>query len=97
MFLDEELLMIGRSCDQTEKSIIDCVSKMINVSFQNLNKRLEGNKTDTSIMSGFRRVNKTWQMVADKLESEGISLVKREGFRLYVESKPEFKNVFFNK
>lgn len=95
MFLDDELLMLGRNVELTEENIKECVGKMINVCFNNLSKRLEGNKTDQTIRTGFKRVNKTWQMVADKLNTEGRGFMKIDGFKIYVESKPEFRGVFF--
>lgn len=97
MFLDDELLMIGRSSDLSEENIKRCVGKMINVCFANLQSRLGNNKTEQSIIAGFNRVNKTWQMVADKLSEEGKGFIKRNGFQLFVESKQEFKGIFFKK
>ena len=95
MFLDDELLMLGRNCELTEEAIRECVGKMINVSFANLSNRLNGNKDDVSIIAGFKRVNKTWQIVAEKLDKEGRGFIKRNGFQLFVESNPEFKCIFF--
>ena len=95
MFLDEELLKLGRNFDLTEENIRECVCEMITVSFANLINRLNGNKDEQSILAGFKRVNKTWQMVAEKLDNEGKGFIKRNGFKLFVESKPEFKGIFF--
>lgn len=95
MFLDDELLELGRSCDLTENGIKECATKMMNVSFANLAKRFYGRTDNNTILMEFKRVNKTWQMVANVLAKEGRGFIKIDGFKLFVESKPEFKGIFF--
>jgi hypothetical protein len=96
MFLDDELLQIARNADDTTmQGITDAVSKMINACFNNLQERIAGNTTDEVIISNFYRVDNTWKLVAKKLELENKCFIRSNGFRRFVESKPEFKNVFF--
>jgi len=97
MFLDDELLMIGRECDLTEESIFNSINKMINASFTNLLKRIGNSPSERQTRANFRRVNNTWYKVAEILEKENKGFVKKDGFQLFVESKPEFKDIFFNK
>ena len=97
MFLDDELLLIGRSVELNEKSINETISKMINACFANLNKNIEGKpRTNQTILSSFKRVNNTWIKVSKRLDKEGIGFVKTNGFQIFVESESEFKGLFFN-
>jgi len=96
MFLDDELLLIARNTDDTTKEgLIDGISKMINACFTNLQEKIAGNLSNDVIISNFNRVNRTWMIVAARLEFEGKQFIRKDGFKRFVESKTEFKNVFF--
>jgi hypothetical protein len=97
MFLDEELLEIGRNTGLTEDCINKSISKMVKVCFANLEKNLPKRSSDEMVISQFKRVNNTWKAVARILDHECLGFVKEDGFQLYVESKEEFtflKSVF---
>lgn len=95
MFLDEQLLQIGRSTDMTNESAHKSISDMINACFSNLSKSIINHKDDGTILSNFKRVNQTWIDVAKMLDNEGKGFVKPDGFKIFVESKPEFQGIFF--
>lgn len=92
MFLDDELLEIGRKADlSTYTSVNSACQKMLQVCFGNLVKNIE--KDFSLISANFKRVNKTWVKVARLLSSEGKGFVNEDGFRLFVEATPGFKGI----
>jgi len=97
MFLDEKLLEIGRSAElKTKQGITQAINKMINACFKSLSDSLQKHRDDKTILSNFKRVNKTWEDVAKMLENENKGFIKPERFKIFVESKEEFKHIFFN-
>lgn len=95
MFLDEELLEIGRNTDLTKfDSVKKSIGKMIQICFKNLSEKINGNLDDKIILANFKRVNNTWMTIADKLESEGRGFIQRDGFKLVCKGNDEFKNLF---
>ena len=97
MFLDEELLKIGRNTDINNwEEINKSVSEIIKKCFDSLSENISPKSSDKDILSQFKRVNNTWRSVAKKLEKENKGILKIDGFRLYVEQKTAFKNIFFN-
>lgn len=96
MFLDDELLQIGRSVELTDEGMRKSISSMIKVCFESLHKQLNGKRDELSIKANFKRVNNTWIKVCTKLDKEGLGFAKINGFQLFVEQKPEFKGIFFN-
>ena len=95
MFLDDKLLQLGRNNELTDEGIRECVGLMLNACFDNLQKNINSKSPEQAIKASFKRVNNTWKMVANKLDSEGRGFVKETGFQIFVESKPEFKGIFF--
>ena len=96
MFLDEELLDIARSTPMEEKEILDACSDMITQCFHSLSKSINEQSSDQDILASFKRVNNTWIKVARIMKEEGIGFIREDGFKTYVECKPEFENVYFN-
>jgi len=94
MFLDDELLEIGRNTKFTKEGVLKSSQKMVQVCFQNLIKRIEGSHDIDVLAANFKRVERTWRIVAEKLESEGKGFIRQDGFKEFVNSKPEFKGVF---
>jgi hypothetical protein len=96
MFLDEELLEIGRNADiNTKEGVIEAIRKMLSLCFKNLSDNVGKNTTDIEIIkTNFKRINNTWKMVSEKLELEGKGFIKLDGFKIFVESE-EFKGIFF--
>lgn len=93
MFLEDELLQIGRNTELTEKGIYDGINSMIKACFANMS-RIVGNKSyNASIIASFKRVNKTWIKVAEILEKENKGFIKSDGFKLFIDSKDEFKGI----
>lgn len=95
MFLDDKLLQLGRNNDLTDEGIKECVGLMINACFDNLRKNISRKSHEQAIRASFKRVNNTWKIVANKLESEGRGFIKEDGFKIFVESLPEFAGIFF--
>lgn len=87
MFLDEELYQIGKNTKLTEKDVIKSVKEMIKLCFGNLSKNINNSLDEGVILANFKRVNKTWEIVADKLEEDGKGFIKKDGFKLIVDSK----------
>ena len=77
MFLDDKLLQLGRNNELTDEGIKECVGLMINACFDNLQKNISSNSPEQAIKANFKRVNNTWKIVANKLESEGRGSLKR--------------------
>lgn len=93
MFLEDELLQIGRNTELTEKGIYDGVNSMIKACFANMGKII-GNKPDSqSIIANFKRVNNIWIKVSNTLINEERGFVKPDGFKLFINSKEEFKGI----
>jgi hypothetical protein len=95
MFLDDELLQIGRNTDMTIASANESCSKMVQLCFKNLGKNITPTSSREVIVANFNRVNNTWRKVVTILDNEGLSFVKIDGFKNFVESEPQFKNIFF--
>ena len=94
MFLDEKLLIFGRSVDiADENSCGKAILEMVDACMDSIADHLHKDGNMEQAAKQFRRVNKTWEEVVDKLDSEGFRFVKREGFRIFVESKEEFKKI----
>ena len=94
MFLEEKLLNIGRRIDiDDENSYREVVQAMISACMDSIADHLHKAGTLEQATKQFQRVNKTWEEVVDKLDIEGFPFVKREGFRIFVESKEEFKRI----
>ena len=99
MFLDDQLLEIGRSVDfEDADSIFKTTEKMIKACYDNLIEKVKDCREEKVIIAQVKRVIKTWELVADKLESEQISLIKREGFALLIKKRmPEiYKAIYKN-
>ncbi|MCX6232732.1 MAG: hypothetical protein NTZ33_14435 [Bacteroidetes bacterium] len=93
MFLDDELLEIGRNAKMTEESIKKAIDKMIKTVFNNLSDRINGSLDANVMISNFKRVNNTWKMVADSLKKEGRGFIRRDGFQDYIKASEEFKSL----
>lgn len=92
MFLEDKLLKIARESDlTTDKELFACINSMIQECFKNLSESIDGNLH--SIKPCFKRVNNTWRKVAKILEDEGRSIVKPEGFEIFIKSKPELSHL----
>ena len=84
-FLDDELYQIGKSADTTTKEgLFNAINSMIKASMNNLSERIAGNENYYVIEGNFKRVAKTWEMVCDKLEKEGVYVADRNGFEKYI-------------
>lgn len=98
MFLDDQLLEIGRNADvSTAEGLQKAITLMINACFSNLQEKIGDNKTGEIIHANFKRVNNTWRMVAEKLKKEDNGFIKTDGFEIFVNSKPEFEGIFLKK
>lgn len=92
MFLDDELLKIGREVDIDDReSVISAIKVMIQACFRNVSEGIAGDKSMPTIQTNFKRVNNTWIRVANQLEKEGKGFVNEDGFKMIVESK--FKGI----
>ena len=96
MFLDDELIEIGRKVENTEESIKKTISEMIQKSFSNLAERMGENPSVTVIYANFKRVNNQFKTAVDALQKENICFVKRNAFEIFVNSKTEFKGIQFS-
>lgn len=97
MFLDEKLLEVGRKFN-TSMAFDECkplISQMINICFDSLETNIKGNHNDAVILAQFKRVNNVWAKVAETLEKENKGFIRKDGFKAFVESKPEFAGIFF--
>lgn len=96
MFLDEELLSIAYTVNTLDdKSILEGIKEMIGSCWGNIRASIQFRSSDAEILANFKRVNNTWMSVYDQLNETRTPFFKRDGFQLYIESKPEFKGVFF--
>jgi len=95
MFLDDELIEIGRKVLNTEESIGATISEMLQVSFKNLAERMGENPNVISIYANFKRVNNQFKTAVDTLEKENICFVKRNAFEIFVNTNPNFKGISF--
>lgn len=93
MFLDDELLQIARSSDLTKDSINKCIVNMLNACFNNMVNRTDDKSSQQVLIATLKRVDKTWEIVADKLIKENRGFIKRNGFRLFIENKEELKHL----
>ena len=97
MFLDDELLKIAHEADVTnQEGVYDATEKMLHACFANYIKRTGNNKDDKTIISQLRRVNRTWEEVIDKLESENIFIARRDGFKTLLTSKSKELGKYLN-
>jgi len=98
MFLDEELLLLGRtghSCKPVRKLEL-IQAKMVIACMANLNKRinLQNDKPTSQILiANFQRVSNTWDRVVAKLKGEGIMCFSPTAFKDYVKSEKDFNLV----
>ena len=97
MFLDEELYQIGKNTKLTEKDVKKSVNEMIKLCFGNLIKNINDSSDEGVILANFKRVNKIWEIVADKLEKDGKGFIKKDGFRLIVNSDKNSKGLLPDK
>ena len=95
MFLDEELLKIGRETELTKEEMLKAISEMVKSCFNNLQKSTNEKMTDNNIVANFKRVNNTWNRVAEILEKENRGFLKKDGFKFLIENNPEFNGIFF--
>lgn len=95
MNLQENLLNIARNFDSNCESDI-LISDMIKECFKSLSASLKSTYTDADIISQFKKVNNTWNKVANILQDEDIYVIKNNGFKGFCLRNEEFKNVFKN-
>jgi len=95
MFLDEQLLAIGRKAEMTSEGIIDAIRKMINCCFSSMEQTINGRQNEILITRAFQRTNIIWRNVARKLREEGKGIIREDGFRDFVETRNEFKSIRF--
>ena len=94
MFLEEKLLIIGRRVDIADKnSCKKAIQEMVSACMGSISDHFHKDGTLEQCTKQFQWANKTWELAVDKLDSEGFCFVKREGFRIFVESKEEFKDI----
>ena len=93
MFLEDELLQIGRNTEMTEKGICDGINEMIKCCFRNMSDIIGIKPCSASIIANFKRVNNTWIKVANTLKDEEKGFVKPDGFRLFVNATGDFKDI----
>ena len=77
MFLDEELLKIGRETELTKEEMLKAISEMVKSCFNNLQKSTNEKMTDNNIVANFKRVNNTWNRVAEILEKKIGDFLKK--------------------
>jgi len=95
MFLSDKLYEIGKDVGRTEEEITKAIRLWIKLCFSKLKEDLEENKDDRAIKASFKRVDNAWREAERKLEREGKPLVTLDGFKTFVKSKPEFKDIVF--
>lgn len=93
IFLDDQLIEIGRNAELTEKGIFNAVNKMSQACFLNLTKRIGENTNNKAVIAQFKRVNNTWKIAVDKLEKEGVRFVKRDGFEIILKEMKDLKPI----
>lgn len=94
MFLDDKLFEIGRRDISSEKETIEAIREMLQTCLNDITEKTSRNSDMRSIKSAFNRVHLTWKMVAETLEKENKGIVRPEGFKDFVKSKPEFDGIF---
>lgn len=95
MFLDEELLQIGRNAPITEDGINKAIKEMVRTCFRDIHKR----STDQPIqvmLASFKRVNNTWKKVAKILDDEKRGFIRIDGFEQLVRHNKEFEEINFH-
>lgn len=94
MFLDDQLLQIGRNAKtDSEKDIFEAINTMWQACMINLNKNINDKSTNDKVLAQFKRVNNTWKLVADKLEKEGVVFIKRDGFEIILKGMDVYKSI----
>lgn len=90
MFLEDELLQIGRNAELNEEGIKQACLEMIRACQKDLFKHKDL-KDEYSIRSTFRRIDNTFMSVANILKEEGRGFIKPDGFRIFINSMDETK------
>ena len=92
MFLEDKLLEIGRNADyQSKDGIYKGVSEMLDACMKSIFSHITPNEvTFKQIEWQFKRANITWERVYDTLQKEGLGLVKRDGFKTYINNHKEY-------
>ena len=91
MFLDDKLLMVGRQYNPSMNfaEIKLLVIEMTNICFESIkhNIKLYGHNGRDVILAQFRRVNNTWDKVAEILEKENKGFIQKDDFKALVENR----------
>lgn len=88
MFLDDELLALGRGFEINNKNCEDSFVKMMQACHKSLKENVKANSTDAHIVSQLNRINNTFKKAMNILKDEGRGFITEDGFKLFTESTP---------
>lgn len=93
MFLDDKLYELGKQCDPHDfESVKATCHKMIQECFSHIREKIkEGPKGYTLALIG--QAIKSWEIASKRLTKDGYPIVKEDGFKIFLNSKPEFKTI----
>ncbi len=95
MFLDDELLQLGRQGhpNKNSRKLEKIETEMILACMKNLDVRVSNTKSSDVLVANFKRVDNTWKKVVHKLIPEGFTFTKPELFQAYIEGTGDFKKL----
>jgi len=94
MFLDDELLLMGRNGkDYKSQSRLEKIqADMLNACMANLDLRINGDRKVTSnqLIANFKRVDNTWKKVVGILHSQKCTFFSMNDFERYIKGSGDF-------
>lgn len=95
MFLDDELLKIGRTghSNRCERKLEATRLSMLLACMENLGKNTYLEMVEKDLVANVKRVENTWRKIVAKLHLEGFHFISLTQFKEYMESQKEFKGL----